>query len=223
MNTRTKTPRPLAALAAVTLTLSLSLVACGDDGDSAAPASATRTASNGDVFNDADVSFATDMIPHHAQAIEMVTLTEGRTLDPEVAAIAEDIRAAQSPEVEQMVDWLTAWGEDVPETSLDHANADHDMGDMGSDEGDEGDGMGAMDPGMPGMMSDQQMTDLEDASDADFQDLWLSMMVEHHTGAITMARAEIDNGRYPAAISLAESIVASQQAEIDRMQALLDS
>lgn len=214
------------AIAGLALALSLTLVACGDDdGDASSEPAAAQTASNGDVFNDADVAFATDMIPHHAQAIEMVTLTQGRPLDPEVAALAEEIRAAQSPEVEQMVDWLTDWGEEVPETSLDHANAGH--SDHSGDSGDSGDsgGMEGMDGSgdMPGMMSAQEMTELAESSDEEFQDRWLSMMVEHHTGAVEMARAEIEDGRFAAAISLAESIVASQQAEIDRMTALLGS
>ncbi len=61
------------------------------------------------------------MIPHHAQAIEMVTLTQGRPLDPAVEDLANQIRDAQAPEVETMVDWLTAWDEQIPETSIDHA------------------------------------------------------------------------------------------------------
>jgi uncharacterized protein (DUF305 family) len=131
------------------IALAGALASCGDDEsapDSTADPTATQTASNGDVFNGADVQFATDMIPHHAQAIEMVTLTDGRTLDPEVAQIAEAIRNAQSPEVETMVDWLTAWDQEVPETSLDHANAGHDMDEMG---GTDGDSMSDM----PGIMS----------------------------------------------------------------------
>ena len=132
--------RSTALLTAVAL--SFGLAACGDDSDGGSTASDEQTAANGDVFNNADVTFATDMIPHHAQAIEMVTLTDTRTLDPEVKQLAESIRAAQSPEVETMVDWLTAWGEEVPETSLDHTNAGHDMSDMPSMESSD----------MPGMM-----------------------------------------------------------------------
>ncbi len=106
--------------------LLVGLAACGDDSQEGAIASGTRTAAGGDVFNDADVEFATSMVPHHAQAIQMVTLTDGRQLDPEVQQLADEIRAAQGPEVETMVDWLVAWGEEVPETSLDHVNAGHD-------------------------------------------------------------------------------------------------
>ncbi len=191
--------------------MSFSLAACGDDSDSGGNASDQQTAANGDFFNSADVTFATDMIPHHAQAIEMVTLTDTRTLDPQVKQLANSIREAQSPEVETMVDWLTAWGEEVPETSIDHTNAGHDMSEMPSMESSD----------MPGMMSADDMQALADASDAEFQDMWLEMMMEHHQGAIEMAKTEKADGEYPAAVSLAESIASSQQAEIEHIKTLL--
>ena len=190
------------------------LAACGDDAstDAAGDPSAVQTAENGDVFNGADVQFATDMIPHHAQAIEMVDLTEGRTLDPEVAQIATEIRGAQEPEVETMTGWLTDWGQEVPAGG-------HDMSDMGGEMDMGGDDMSSM----PGMMSSEEMTGLAEASDAEFQDMWLQMMIEHHTGAIEMAQAEQENGEFADAIALAETIKAGQQAELEQMEALLDS
>ncbi|HRD59642.1 MAG TPA: DUF305 domain-containing protein [Nocardioides sp.] len=204
------------AVGIATVALSLGLVACGDDSDSdtASQSSDSQTASNGDVFNDADVTFATDMIPHHAQAIQMVTLTDGRTLDPEVQQLATEIRDAQAPEVETMVDWLTAWGKEVPETSLDHTNAGHDMSEMPEIEG--------MDD-MPGMMSAEDMQALADAPDAEFQTMWLEMMKEHHEGAIEMAQTEQDAGKFADALSLAESIVTAQEAEIEQIDQLLGS
>ncbi|CAN5452038.1 DUF305 domain-containing protein [soil metagenome] len=200
--------------AALALALAAALTACGgsDAATSGDSPAAVTTASNGDVFNEADVQFATEMTPHHAQAIEMVNMMRGRPLDPDVARLAEQIRDAQAPEVETMTGWLTAWGEPVPETSIDHANGD----DSGSGSGDMGD-MGDM----TGMMSQDQMDQLAAASDADFQDLWLQMMVEHHTGAIEMATAEQADGAYDGAIALAGSIISSQQAEIATMKDLL--
>lgn len=198
-------PKKIAVALVATTTLSLNLAACGDDG--ASDPSGVQTASNGDVFNDADVAFATDMVPHHAQAVEMVVMTQGRPLDPVVEQLANEIRDAQVPEVETMTDWLTAWGEEVPATSLDHTNAGHDMSDMD----------------MPGMMSSEEMRSLEDSTDAEFQDLWLSMMIEHHTGAIEMAKTEQADGEFSDAIDLAESIESSQQTEIATMEGLLDS
>ena len=203
-----------AAAAALTLTIAGGLAACGDDEATTAAdtPSETQTASNGDIFNDADVQFATDMMQHHAQAIEMVTLTQGRSLDPEVQQIAEDIREAQVPEIETMTDWLTAWDQEIPATSMDHANAGHDMEDMGGE---------SMSSDMPGMMSADEMDSLENASDTDFQALWLEMMIEHHTGAIEMAEAEQQDGVNEDAKALAGTIVETQQAEISTMEGLL--
>lgn len=190
-----------ASLAVATL---LALSACGND-DAPAP-SATQTAANGDVFNDADVAFATEMIPHHAQALAMVDLTIERDLDPEVTQLAEDIRDAQAPEIEKLTDWLTDWDEPIPETSRDHANA-HGDGELDSD--------------MPGMMSADEMEGLEAAPDSEFQDLWLEMMVEHHRGAIEMAEAEQGDGAFDPAVKLADAIASGQEDEVEVMEGLL--
>lgn len=161
-------------------------------------------------FNDADVAFATEMIQHHAQALTMVDLTLGRPLSPGASQLVEDIRDAQSPEIETMSDWLVAWDEPVPETVRDHAN---------SHGGGHGEGHGEAE--MPGMMSPAQMTALEEASDAEFERLWLEMMVEHHEGAVTMAEEQQEAGRYQPALELAEGIETSQQAEIETMEGML--
>ncbi|CAN5120605.1 DUF305 domain-containing protein [soil metagenome] len=195
--------------------------ACGSTSDDATETpAAVRTASDGSSFNQADIDFATQMIPHHAQAVQMVVMAQGRELDPPVAALMEQIRAAQVPEIETMSDWLDAWGEPVPATSLDHANAGEDMDDLssGMDDADMGD-MGDM----PGMMSGDQMAALEDSSDAGFQSMWLEMMVSHHEGAIEMARVEIEDGANADAIALAKAIIESQSAEIDSMDSMLES
>ena len=209
--------RSLVATVATLAVLAPSLAACGGSegsshGSHSSDPGATRTASNGDVYNEADVEFATKMIPHHAQAIEMVTLTVGRDLDPEVQAVADRIRSAQAPEVEQMTDWLTAWGEEVPATSLDHANA-HGDGHEGLDDAHD----------MPGMMTADEMAELEAADDAEFEDLFLELMVAHHEGAIEMAQAEQENGEFADAVGLAEEIESSQEAEIEELKALMGS
>ena len=202
--------RALGALA-LGLTLFLGVAACGDD-----TASSDAVGTSPTEHNDADVAFASDMIQHHAQALSMVDLTLDRPLDPEVQALAEDIRAAQAPEIETMADWLTDWREPVPETMRDHANAGHDMGDMSDTMGDMGE-----DADMPGMMSAEDMDELENASDADFQQLWLELMVEHHEGAVEMARTQQESGRFEPAVDLAGQIVESQTAEIATMEELL--
>lgn len=199
-----------AALIAAALALVPVLTGCGGSGSDAEPASATQTASNGDVYNGADVTFAQQMIPHHAQAIEMADMTRGRDLSPEVEQLAVEIMAAQTPEIEAMTDWLAAWGEEVPETMRDHANAHGDGGqDIGQD--------------LPGMMSDEEMDALGSAREAEFENLWLEMMIEHHEGAIGMATAEQRDGEFADAIGMAEAIEDGQADEIAQMQDMLES
>lgn len=152
--------------------------------------------------NMADVMFVQMMIPHHEQAIEMSDLilqTEG--VDPEVAALAEQIRAAQAPEIDLMEQWLDEWG--LPS-----------MGGMGGmDHG----GVGGMD----GMLTDEQMAELEAADGATGSRLFLELMIEHHVGAVEMAEDAIDDGRSPDVRALAQQIVTSQTAEIDTMRQIL--
>lgn len=178
-----------AAVAAVCL-----LSACGDGGGDTVHE--TRTAPSGDEINDADVEFATEMIRHHAEALAMVDLTLGRELDPEVAQLAEEIRMAQSPEIEQLTSWLVDWGEPIPETVRDHANA-HDGG--------------------------SDTAGLEALDGDEFQRTWLELMIEHHEGAIEMAESELEQGHFAPAIELADQIATSQDEEIDTMQDLLTS
>ncbi|MBA2496868.1 MAG: DUF305 domain-containing protein [Acidimicrobiia bacterium] len=169
--------------------------------------------------NEADVAFAQMMIPHHEQAVEMSQLAPDRAEDERVLELAEQIEAAQAPEIEEMTGWLESWGEDV---------GGHDMGDMeeGEDMGDmeEGEDMGDMDmddSSMPGMMSDEEMTELEALSGAEFDVMFLEMMTAHHEGALEMAETEIADGEFPDAIALAETIIETQQAEIEEMEGLL--
>lgn len=185
--------------------LTLGLSGCGDDAAGSDTPSAAQTALNGDVFNADDVEFASTMIPHHAQAIELVTLTQGRDLQPEVLALADEIRTLRVGEVETMTTWLTAWGEPIPETSIDHANADS------ADES----------TTTPGMVDPGSVADLADLTDdTAFEAQWLDLMAQHHEGAIDLAQAQQKSGRLPEAVALAGAMVEDQQAEIDRLQAL---
>jgi len=212
-------PRPpartAALLAAVALGLTGALAACGDDPASTSATSVPASAP----FNDADVGFATDMIPHHAQALAMVDLARGRPLPPPVRRLAQRILDAQGPEIRTMAGWLQDWHRPVPPTMRDQVNAD-DHGGMG--------GMGYVngtDNGsdLPGMMTAQQMRDLARASDADFADQWLRDMIQHHEGAIAMARTEQSSGEYAPAKALARRIADVQAREIERMNAMLAS
>lgn len=194
--------------AAIVLATVSVLTGCGSDTGS--ETATVRTAADGSLFNQADVDFATRMMPHHAQAVQMVVMAQGRDIDPEVSALMDQIRTEQVPEIETMSDLLRAWDEPIPETSLDHANAHSPMEDM--------DGMAAM----PGMMSAEAMTDLESSDDRDFEEMWLAMMIAHHEGAIEMAATETEAGVNDEAVALAEQIIAAQTAEIEVLRALAE-
>lgn len=171
--------------------------------------------------NAADISFAQQMIVHHQGAVEMADLAPSRATSQEVKDLAARIKAAQGPEIEQMQTWLTAWGSAAPTTA---SEPDDSMGHGGmSDMREEGDLSSSAPAGMamPGMMSDEQMQELTDATGADFDRLFLEMMIIHHQGAIEMAGTEIAEGSNPEALALAESITTSQTAEITEMQQLL--
>ncbi|WP_126688319.1 DUF305 domain-containing protein [Nocardioides ferulae] len=203
-------PRLSQRLAAtvVAAALAASVSACGDD--EAAPAD------DGRAWNDADVAFATDMIPHHAQALTLVDLTVGRRLSPELTGLAEQIRSAQAPEIEQMSDWLQEWGEEIPATGRDHVHA------HGSeDEGEAGDEMDQMHGDMPGMVGSEDLDELESLKGEAFEERWLELMIGHHEGAIEMAQAAQEDGEFPGVVELAEAIEEGQQAEVDQMEQLL--
>ncbi|MFE0807898.1 DUF305 domain-containing protein [Streptomyces sp. NPDC058848] len=191
----------------------LTLAACGgaDDGGTGgsaghgghtATASASAPSSQGR-HNAADVAFAKGMIPHHRQAVEMAGLAPGRAASPEVEKLATEIKKAQDPEIRTLSGWLTAWGEEVPAegAAMDHA----------------GHGTGGMD----GMMTDQEMSGLEDASGEAFDTAFLELMIKHHEGAVTMARTEQADGAFAPAKKMADEIITSQSAEIERMNRLL--
>lgn len=196
--------RKTLAVIALLATAGLTLTACGGESDEAKSSTPSKSE-----FNDADVSFAQQMIPHHEQAVEMAQLAEGRASSADVLELAGNIEAAQGPEIDTLKGWLGSWGEDVP--SSDMAGMDH--GDMSNDSG------GAM----AGMMDEDEMNDLKAASGAAWDRMFLEMMIRHHEGAIEMAQAEVDDGQNPDATAMAAKIISDQQTEITQMQRLLKS
>ena len=199
--------KKLTALLALLLAGVLTLAACGNDSTSNSSGD-TSTAQ----FNDADVEFAQGMIPHHQQAVEMSRMAESHADSPEVRKLASDIEAAQGPEIDTMTQWLQDWGKDVPSSS------GSDMGDM-----DMGDGTHMDTADMPGMMSDEDMHQLDKAHGADWDRMFLTMMIRHHEGAIEMARTEQADGQNPDAVALATKIQDAQTAEIATMKDMLKS
>ncbi|MCV7298158.1 DUF305 domain-containing protein [Mycobacterium barrassiae] len=191
-------------------------------------AQATTPAPSGEQHNDADVTFAQHMIPHHQQAVEMSDMVLGKQgIDPRVTELANQIKAAQGPEIEKMQAWLTQWGSPqmpMPSGMPDHGNMPMPSGDMpGHGSMPTTSGMPSMSgmPGMAGMMSEQDMEALQNAQGVEASRLFLTQMIAHHEGAITMAQTEIKDGQYPAALEMARAIVAAQQKEIDTMKGIL--
>ena len=175
--------------------------------------------------NAADLSFAQQMIVHHQGAVEMADLAPTRAANQQVKDLAIKIKAAQAPEIEQMTGWLTLWGAAMSTSTSASTTSDDGMDHGGmSGMGKEGEmSTGATGMAMPGMMSDAQMQELTAATGADFDRLFLELMIVHHQGAIEMADTQIAEGSNPAALALAESIKTSQTAEIAEMQQLLQT
>jgi len=187
-----------AATAAITLTALLALAGCtgtaGNGGMDNMPGMGSSASPAADV-NNADMQFTMMMIPHHEQAVEMADMILAKDgIDERVITLAEQIKAAQGPEIELMESWLDDWGAR--------------MGDVdGMDRG--------------GMMSGADMQALEDATGVEASRLFLEQMIVHHEGAIDMAQAEVDSGENADVIALAEDIIASQTAEITAMENIL--
>ena len=195
----------IALLSTTTLAVALTLAACSptsapEDMGGMDHSTMTETTpspsseATGDA-NDQDVMFAQMMVPHHEQAVEMSDMILAKSdIDPEVTTLAEEIKAAQGPEIEQLNQWLSDWGAAS---------------------------MSGMDHSMDGMMSDDDMQTLEAATGTDASRLFLEQMTMHHEGAITMAQDEVDNGQNTDAVAMAQNIVETHTAEIATMQELL--
>ena len=186
-------------LAALTVALAALTAACGSDDDGGAVASDTTAAEASSAsFNDADVTFAQSMIPHHEQAVEMAKLAADRAESDEVKDLASRIESAQDPEIETMTGWLEDW--DEPVEGGDEMGGSREMG---------------------GMMSDEDMQSLEDAEGTEFDQLFLEMMGEHHRSAIEMAETELAAGESPDALELAQDIIDTQTVEVAEIEELL--
>lgn len=193
--------RVAAALAALTVALFVS--SCGgsaSDGHTDQPHSDEPAITEQPAGYDADdVAFATNMISHHQQAVELSAMVPDRSTNAELVALAQQISTAQQPEIEAMKVFLVQWNEN-PDTNSGH------------------DGHGNT---MAGMVDEATVTKLESLNGAAFDKLWLESMISHHQGAIEMAKAEIANGDNVDAKTLAKNIVTTQEAEIGQMKQML--
>jgi uncharacterized protein (DUF305 family) len=157
----------------------------------------SASANSSQAFNDADVAFAQNMIVHHQQAVEMADLAATRAASAEVKTLATQIKAAQQPEIDTMTSWLTTWGKPTAPAG---GHGGHSM---------------------PGMMSTADMDKLKAAKGAAFDKQFAQMMIDHHSGAIEMAKDVQKNGSNPEVKTLAADIEKTQQAEIATLKKVL--
>lgn len=199
---------PLVLCAATAAVLALSACSTGNDDTGAAATTTSATSASAapgagestTEHNQADVMFAQMMMPHHQQAIEMSDIILAKDDIPaDVTRLAEEIKAAQGPEIAQLTQWLGQWGEPTA------PHGGHDMAEM------------------DGMLSEEELGRLSAAEGTDAARLFMQQMIGHHEGAVTMAEEEIADGSYPPAIDLARTIIDTQQQEIDTMRGLLDT
>jgi len=156
--------------------------------------------------------FMTGMITHHAQALIMCDLASKNGASPAVQTLCSRIINSQSDEIKTMQNWLRQRGQPVPEVVL-----------SGLRVGIEG----VPNPilFMSGMLTDKQMQELAAARGKEWDRLFLTGMIMHHTGAVNMVTElfkEDGSGQDPATFKLASDINVDQRTEIARMELMLN-
>ncbi len=161
-------------------------------------------------FVEADAGFMTGMIVHHAQALVMAGLAPTHGASQTLRTLAARIVNAQRDEIALMQRWLRERGRPVPEphvsgtTLMVHGIEGHQH--------------------MPGMLTDEQMRALDQARDAAFDAAFLSLMIQHHRGAVSMVESLIATegaARDPETFKLATDVQVDQRTEIARMERML--
>lgn len=210
---------PRLALAGVALAAGGLLTACTGSGMGDMSGMSGMSSTPAAAHNAQDVTFAQMMIVHHEGAIEMADLAPSRAASTQVKDLAAKIKAAQQPEIEQMTSWLKSWGEPVTMPGMGSSSptpSDMSGMDMSTPMPTDSSSMGSM----PGMTA-QDIDSLKAATGTAFDKRFLTLMIQHHEGALTMAKQEQSGGKDGAAMKLADNIVSSQTAEIADMKAML--
>jgi len=158
-------------------------------------------------YTAADVHFITGMIYHHAQAVLIAGWAPTHDASPSLRALCERVVVGQGDEIALMQRWLRDRHEPVPEPSAEHAM------------------MPGMDPArlMPGMLTADQLAQLDRARGREFDRLFLTFMIQHHQGAITMVNELFGAGagEQEKVFRIASDVFADQTTEIARMQKML--
>lgn len=180
------------------------------DPNRVSPAELARADQGRPPYTAADVHFMSGMIPHHAQAVRMArwAATHGARADLQI--LCERIIVAQGDEIATMQQWLRERGEKVPEATATHltmsaGGAQHEML-------------------MPGMLNDEELAQLDRARGPEFDRLFLTYMIRHHEGALSMVDALFASpgaGQDEIVFKFASDVYADQSTEIARMEKML--
>ena len=204
-------------VAGVGLLAALTLTGCGGEGAASAPttgggavtsgaaggavgqssdaAAAPATSKPATPHNQADIAFASAMIPHNVQVLATTQIAGTRAAAPGVKALATKLSAAQVPQIEKLSSWLAGWGAPVPS------------------------GGTATTPGTG--ITQNDLVKLSGAAPAGFDKLWLTTMITHEQRALALAKAEVAGGSSAEAKALAKQLLAEQKTQITTMQGLL--
>ncbi len=167
-------------------------------------------------FTPADVRFMTDMIGHHAQAVAMSNLAPTNGASPEIRTLAARIINAQRDEIALMQSWLRDRAQPAPEVHISgHTVMVHGAGESHAHHGT-----------MPGMLTEAQLAELAAARGPAFDRLFLTFMIAHHKGAVTMVQtlfATDGAGQDAEVFKFASDVQVDQTTEVARMQRMLDA
>jgi uncharacterized protein (DUF305 family) len=198
-------------LLAVGLVATLMLTACSGAGREPAPATPQPSPSGEGLgrypYTKADVDFMSHMIAHHAQALVMSGWAPSHGASPSVQRLAERIVNGQQDEIATMQRWLRDRNQPVPEP-----------GDTGSGHQQHHQML------MPGMLTETQMKELDQARGSEFDRLFLTYMIQHHRGAVTMVEQLFGTrgaAQDEVTFKLASDVSADQSSEISRMESML--
>jgi uncharacterized protein (DUF305 family) len=151
------------------------------------------------------VQFMQGMIMHHAQAVEMTALIDSHTENTDMRRLGARISTSQSDEIKFMKRWLTSRGQS---TQMSHMDMSHESMAL-----------------MPGMLTPKQMEALRKATGDEFDHLFLTGMIQHHGGALTMVKDLFDTagaGQDAELFNFATDVDSGQRAEIRIMQSMLE-
>jgi uncharacterized protein (DUF305 family) len=190
---------PRRVVAAVVVLLVIALTSCGGSattrGASQTWPSITSSSGPPAAHNSADVAFSRNMIPHHQQAVVLAAMVPAHTANPALRVMATHVGADQQAEIRTLRGLLGEWGERIEPGGM----------------------------AMRGMVDQGTLQRLQSLYDDAFDTLWVTSMIGHHQGAITMAQDEIAHGQSAEAVHVASLIITAQQREIAMMNHMISA